>query len=244
MAYRKAAKITLTDLDQASKEYEALLKKAEETFAVWDSSKDTSYELIAEIETLASSISHAPFTISRKLKRISVQKEEYKGRETIEREKRKEELAAGAGAVAVLGAGAAAALSFWDYIKDWVFKKTGGKMGKNLVLWLVVAVIFLVAALFLWISWAITRKREAIKAAKNTKKLRKEIAALQKKEATAETLISEITEQVMIVNKKLEVLQQFTGMQYKDLPKDAQVDLVAMVNDAVALSELINRDFD
>lgn len=117
-------------------------------------------------------------------------------------------------------------------------------MGKNLVLWLVVAVIFLVAALFLWISWAITRKREAIKAAKNTKKLRKEIAALQKKEATAETLISEITEQVMIVNKKLEVLQQFTGMQYKDLPKDAQVDLVAMVNDAVALSELINRDFD
>lgn len=83
MAYRKAAKITLTDLDQASKEYEALLKKAEETFAVWDSSKDTSYELIAEVETLASSISHAPFTISRKLKRISVQKEEYKGRETI-----------------------------------------------------------------------------------------------------------------------------------------------------------------
>ena len=36
MAFKRAQKITLSDLDAAAKEYEALLKKAETTYRKWD----------------------------------------------------------------------------------------------------------------------------------------------------------------------------------------------------------------
>ena len=131
MAFKKAQKITLSDLDRVSKEYESLLKTTEKTYADWDLKKDEAFETISTVEEIASSISHTPFTINRKLKKLHIQKADYKDKETIEREKRKEDLITGSGVVAVLGAGAAAAVSFWDYVVDFVSKRTGGKIGKN-----------------------------------------------------------------------------------------------------------------
>ena len=144
MAFKKAQKLTLSDLDRASKEYESLLKMTEKTYTDWDLKKDEAFEIISEVEELASSISHTPFTISRKLKKLLVQKDDYTDKETIVREKRKEDLIAGSGVVAVLGAGAAAAISFWDYVVEFVSKRTGGKLGKNYIVWLVVGVLVLI----------------------------------------------------------------------------------------------------
>ena len=112
MAFKKAQKITLADLDAAAKEYEALLKKAETTYRKWDEEKDASFQSVSDVEELAASISHTPFTIGRKIKKLSVNKGDFKSRETIEREKRKNDIVVGVGALAVLGAGAAAAVSF------------------------------------------------------------------------------------------------------------------------------------
>lgn len=159
MAFKKAQRITLSDLDAATKEYEVLLKKAEKTYRKWDAEKDASFHAITEVEELAASISHNQFTISRKLKKLSVKKENFKTRETIEREKRKEDIVAGTGALAVLGAGAAAAVSFWDYVVEFVSKKTGGKVGKNYIVWLVVIALILIVGVFLLIGWAINRWR-------------------------------------------------------------------------------------
>lgn len=171
MAFKKAQKITLSDLDRVSKEYESLLKTTEKTYADWDLKKDEAFETISTVEEIASSISHTPFTINRKLKKLHIQKADYKDKETIEREKRKEDLITGSGVVAVLGAGAAAAVSFWDYVVDFVSKRTGGKIGKNYVVWLIVGILVLIALVFLLIGWTINRWRTARKAEKKHQKI-------------------------------------------------------------------------
>lgn len=242
MAFKKAQKITLADLDSATKEYEALIKQTEKTYAKWDLQKDKAFSSITQIEVLSESISRAPFTIGRKLKKLSIQKEDYKGKETIEREKRKNDLIAGAGALAVLGAGAAAAISFWDYVVAFVSKRTGGKLGKNYVVWLVVGILVLIAGIFLMIGWALNRWRTAKKAENNTKWLRKSIAELRKKEAKAAELTTSLSAQCDVIEQYLDALTQYSGTPYNTLPKDVQKDLVLMVDEAILLSELMNNE--
>ena len=242
MAFKKAQKLTLSDLDRASKEYESLTKMTEKTYTDWDWKKDEALEIISEVEELASSISHTPFTISRKLKKLLVQKDDYTDKETIVREKRKEDLIAGSGVVAVLGAGAAAAISFWDYVVEFVSKRTGGKLGKNYIVWLVVGVLVLIGIIFLLIGWAINRWRPAKKAEKNTKKLLKCISDLKEKEARAASLTKELTTQNAIVDQYLEVLKQYRGLNFKDIPKEEQKNIVLMVDEAILLAELMSKE--
>lgn len=242
MAFKKAQRITLSDLDSATKEYESLLKKAEETYRKWDNEKDKSFNAITEVEKLAASISHNQFSINRKLKKLTVNKEKYKSRETIEREKRKDDIVAGTGALAVLGAGAAAAVSFWDYVVEFVSKKTGGKLGKNYIVWLIVICIILVVGIFLLVGWAINRWRTSLKAAKNTKKLWKMAAELRKKEADATILTAEMEQARGILEQYLEALSQYRGMRFKDIPKDGQDHLVMMVDEAILLSEIMGKE--
>lgn len=242
MAFKKAQKITLSDLDRVSKEYESLLKTTEKTYADWDLKKDEAFETISTVEEIASSISHTPFTINRKLKKLHIQKADYKDKETIEREKRKEDLITGSGVIAVLGAGAAAAVSFWDYVVDFVSKRAGGKIGKNYVVWLIVGILVLIALVFLLIGWAINRWRTARKAEKNTIKLLKCISELKEKEARASSLTTELAAQCTILDQYLEALEQYRGVNFKGLPKEAQKDIVLMVDEAILLSELMSKE--
>lgn len=242
MAFKRAQKITLSDLDAAAKEYEALLKKAETTYRKWDEEKDASFQSVSDVEALAASISHTPFTIGRKIKKLSVNKGDFKSRETIEREKRKNDIVAGAGALAVLGAGAAAAVSFWDYVVDFVSKKTGGKLGKNYIVWLIVIGLFLLVGIFLFFGWAINRWRTSLQAAKNTKKLWKMTAELRKKEADATILTTEMAQQRRIIDQYVGALSQYRGTRYKDIPKDGQDHLVMMVDEAILLSEIMVKE--
>ena len=242
MAFKKAQKVTLSDLDTATKEYEALLKKTEKTYRKWDDEKDASFKSITEVEDLAASISHNQFSINRKLKKLTINREKYKSRETIERQKRKDDIVAGTGALAVLGAGAAAAVSFWDYVVEFVSKKTGGKLGKNFVVWLIVIGIILVVGIFLLIGWCLNRWKASLEAAKNTKKLLNLTAELRKKEADATTLTAEMEQQRRIVDQYIEALSQYRGMRFKDIPKDGQNHLVMMVDEAILLSEIISKE--
>jgi len=84
MVFKKAQKITAADLDQAAKEYEMLLKQTEKTYATWDNQKDMSCNSISKVEQLASSISNTTYTIGTKVKKLTVHKEGYKSRETIQ----------------------------------------------------------------------------------------------------------------------------------------------------------------
>lgn len=242
MAFKTVKKITLSDLDAAAKEYEVLLRKTEKTYRRWDDEKDSSFQAITDVEELAASISHNQFSINRKLKKLTVNKEKYKTRETIEREKRKDDIVAGTGALAVLVAGTAAAVSFWDYVVEFAFKKSGGKIGKNYVVWLVVIGIILIIGTFLFVGWAINRWRTSLKAAKSTKELWKMIADLRKKEANANTLSEEMLKQRSIVAQYVETLSQYRGMRYKDIPKDGQEHLVLMVDEAILLSEIMSKE--
>lgn len=242
MSASKAHKVMLTDLDKASKEYETLIKQTENVYVSWEAQKDRSFNLIGRVEDLSASISHAPFTISRKLKKLTVQREDYQGREAIEREKRKEDLLSSTTALAVLGAGAAAAVSYWEYVAGFVSKRTGGKIGKNHLAWLIVIVLILIASVFLLIGWAINRWRTAKKAEMNTKKLLKSIAALQEKKAISESLTIELDAQCGVVDQYLEALEQYRGSNFKDISKDVQNDLVQMVNEAILLSELMSKE--
>lgn len=242
MAFKKAQRITLSDLDTAAKEYEALLKKAEKTYRKWDEVKDASFQSISDVEELAASISHTPFTIGRKIKKLTVKKGDYKNRETIEREKRKGDLVTGSGALAVLGAGATAAVSFWDYVVEFVYKKTGGKIGNNYIVWLVAIGIILVVGIFLLIGWAINRWKTSVKAAQNTKKLWKMTEGLRKNEADATTLTAELIKQRGIVDQYVAALSQYCGINYKDIPKNEQEYLVMMVDEAILLSEIMGKD--
>ena len=242
VAFKQAQKITLADLDSAAKEYESLLMQTEKTYAAWDQQKAASFESICEVETLAASINHASFAIGKKLKKLTVKRESYENRVTIEREKRKNDSAAGAGSLAVLGAGAATAVSFWDYVAGFVSKKTNGKIGKNVLVWLIVGIIVLVAGIILLGCWAINRWKTAEKAIKNTKRLRKLISEYRKKEADAAALTEELKAQASIVNQYLDTLSQFAGMFYKDIPSDSQKFLVLMINEAILLSEIMERE--
>ena len=242
MAFKNAEKITLSDLDRVSKEYESLLKTAEKTYAVWDLKKDEAFETISKVEEIASSISHTPVTINRKLKKIHIQKDGYKDKETIEREKRNEDLLAGAGAAAALGAGVAVAASFWDYVVGLVSKRTGGKIGKNYIVWFIVALLILIASVFLLIGWAINRWRTSVKAEKNTKKLLKCISELSEKEERASSLATELTTQCAIVDQYLEALEQYRNVSFKDIPKSDQKNIVLLVDEAIVLSELMSKE--
>lgn len=242
VAFKQAQKITLTDLDNAVEEYESLLKQTEKTYAAWDEQKTASFDSISEVEALAASINHASFTIGKKLKKLTVKRESYKNRVSIEREKRKDDIAAGVGSLAVLGAGAAAAVSFWDYVSGFVSKKTNGKIGKNALVWLIVACIILVAGLILLVCWAFNRWKTAQKAIQNTKRLRKLIGEYKKKEADAATLTEELKVQTSIVDQYLDTLSQYAGMLYKDIPSDSQKFLVLMINEAILLSEIMEKE--
>lgn len=242
MVFKKAQKITLSDLDAATKEYEALLKKTEKTYRKWDVEKDASFKSITDVEKLAASISHNQFTINRKLKKLTVNKEKFKTRETIEREKRKDDIVVGTGALVVLGAGTVAAVSFWDYVIDFISKKTSNKVGKNFTIWLIVIALVLIVGIFLLIGWAINRWRTSLKTTKNTKKLWKMIAELRKNEADAITLSEEMLKQRSIVDQYVETLAQYCGMRYKDIPKDGQEHLVLMVDEAILLSEIMSKE--
>ena len=242
MAFKQAQKITLADLDSAAKEYESLLKQTEKTYAAWDKQKSVSLDAITEVEALATSINHASFIISKKLKKLTVKRESYKNRVTIEQEKRKKDIAAGAGSLAVLGAGAAAAVSFWDYVASFISKKTNGKIGKNALVWLVVAILILIAGIILLICWAFNRWKTAREAIKNTKKLRKLIGEYKKKESDAATLTEELKVQTSVVIQYLDTLSQFAGMFYKDIPRDSQKYLVLMVDEAILLSEIMDKE--
>ena len=240
--FKKSQKITLSDLDVATKEYDALLKKTEKTYRKWNIEKDTSFKSITDVEELASSINHNQFTINKKIKKLTVNKEKYKARETLEREKRNADIVTGAGALAVLGAGAAVAVSFWDYVTDLVSKKTSGKIEKNYVVWLVVIILILIVSLFLLIGWAINRWRTSLKAAKNTKKLWKLIEELHTKESDANELLEYMFRQRCTVDRYVEDLSQYRGMYFKDIPKEGQKHLVCMVDEAILLSETMSRE--
>lgn len=242
MAFKKAQKITTADLDQAVKEYETLLKQAETTYTEWDNQKDVSFISINKVEQLASSISHTPYTIGTKVKKLTVHKEDYKSRETIARQKRKDDIVAGTSALAVLSVGAAAAVSFWEYIVSFVSKKFGGKIGKNKLVWLIVAVLVLLASVVLLIGWAVNRWKASRETIKSTKKLRKLIGNLQKKEAAAKALTSELCRQCNIVEQYLDALSQYSGINYEEIPEKDQEQLVMMLNEAILLSELMIKE--
>lgn len=242
MAFKKAQKITTADLDRAAKEYEILLKQAETTYTEWDNQKDVSFVSINKVEQLASSISHTPYTIGTKAKKLAVHKEDYKSRETIARQKRKDDIVAGTSALAVLSAGAAVAVSFWEYIVSFVSKKFGGKIGKNKLIWLIAVVVVLLASVVLLIGWAINRWKASRETIKSTKKLRKLIGNLQKKEAAAKALTSELCKQCYIVEQYLGALSQYSGINYEEIPGKDQEQLVMMLNEAILLSELMSKE--
>ena len=44
------------------------------------------------------------------------------------------------------------------------------------------------------------------------------------------------------MNQYLDTLSQFAGMFYKDIPSDSQKFLVLMINEAILLSEIMERE--
>ena len=93
--------------------------------------------------------------------------------------------------------------------------------------------------MFLLIGWAINRWRTARKAEKNTIKLLKCISELKEKEARASSLTTELAAQCTILDQYLEALEQYRGVNFKGLPKEAQKDIVLMVDEAILLSDRV-----
>lgn len=72
MAFKKAQKITLSDLDRVSKEYESLLKTTEKTYADWDLKKDEAFETISTVEEIVQML----LSISRRTPATSISHKE------------------------------------------------------------------------------------------------------------------------------------------------------------------------
>jgi len=242
---KKAAKTTMTDLERATADYNHLSTATEATYQKLYDIQDSSLILISDVEQLVESISHNPLSVpTAKLKKLKAQKETFQTREVLEREKRKDELAAGVGAVAVLGAGVAATLSFGDILLEYAGKKLGSKFSKNIILSAIILLILLIPAVIYAIGAMRAQKKAAKTAAKNTAKVRKAIEALQKKQAQTEALYNKTVDTHEILSQYYHSLACYTGALQKDIPKEHRSDLITMLNYALSLAALLNEKLD
>ena len=245
MAFKKAAKTALSDLDKATAEYNKLLALTESTYDKLYAIQDSSLSLLSNVEQLIESISHNPLFIpTAKLKKIKTQKEAFLTRDAVEREKRKDELTAGAGAIAILGASAAAALSFSDLLFEYASKKMGGKFNKNTIVSIIILVVLLIPAITYACGQTRAQKHAAKKAAQNTTKVRKAIAVLKKKQVAAEALHIKLVTSYQILAQYYSNLACCFGARQKDISKEQRSDLIAMLNHALSLATIMNEKID
>lgn len=55
-------------------------------------------------------------------------------------------------------------------------------------------------------------------------------------------MTTELAAQRTILDQYLEALEQYRGVNFKGLPKEAQKDIVLMVDEAILLSELMSKE--
>lgn len=55
-------------------------------------------------------------------------------------------------------------------------------------------------------------------------------------------MTTELAAQCTILDQYLEALEQYRGVNFKGLPKEAQKDIVLMVDEAILLSELMSKE--
>ena len=245
MAFKKATKLTLSELENAIAEYNTLYALTESTYDKLYAIQDSSLGLISDVEQLIESISSNPLFIqTAKLKKIKAQKETFLSRDTVEREKRKDELTVGAKAIAILGVGATAALSFGDLLLDYASKRMGGKFNKNIIVSIIILAVLLIPAIFYACGQSRAQKRAAKKAAQNTVKVTKAISALQKKQTTAEALYTKMVTSYQILAQHYSNLVCYSGFHQRDIPKEQRSDLIAMLNHALGLATMMNEKID
>ena len=240
MAFKKAKKVTLADLDAAKAEYEQIYQQVSDSWAELDTERDISLSAIEEVEELAESIKHVPVSIKTPLKKITKQKQTFVDSVELKRQERKEKMAEGAGAIAILGAGVVAVASFKDYIISFFESLFGKKSSKNTILWLVFLIVALLALVFLLVAWGISRAKTAKEAAKNTTKIKKASNELKIQQERIAALLTKIKEQRNIVTGFYKNLNCYEGSNFMSIPKEHRSDLIALMNHAFSLAEMLN----
>ena len=240
MAFKKAKKVTLADLETAKAEYEQIYQQVSSSWSELDAERDISLSAIEEVEELAGSIKLAPVSIKTPLKKISKEKQTFVDSVELKRQERKEKMSEGAGAIAILGAGAAAVATFKDYIISFFESLFGKKTSKNSILWFVFLIIALIAIVFLLVAWSISRAKTAKEAAKNTAKIKKASNELKIQQEKVAALLTKIKEQRGIVIEFYKNLNCYEGSNFMSIPKEQRSDLIALMNHAFALAEMLN----
>jgi len=234
MRNNKSSKIGLDDLEVATSEHNTQYESTMRIFDEWNCLKDDSFDTICKTESLVESIKASPFKFSKELKKISEQKKTFQTCEAIKRQKQRDQMVAGVKAIAGLGVGMVTTLSFREYLNE--------KVGKKIGMWIVALLLILV----FFIAWAFGQRKAQRNAEKEAKKaikeIRKDSAKLKTQQAIASKNLQELRQQKKIVDEHYAILQEFAGKQFRDIPKEQQSDLIALVNDSLTLSKMLNKD--
>ena len=195
---------------------------------------------ITEVEELAESIRHAPVTIKVPLKKINKEKQNFSSSSELKQKEHKEKLKASAGAVGIIGAGAIGMATLGEYVEQFLEKLFGSKLSRNAIILLIILVVVVVSLLFLFISWSISRMRTARRAAKETKKVRKEINEISILRSKFQSQITIIQEQRNIVKEFYGKVKNYECFEYLKIPKEQRSDLISLLNHTYALAASLN----
>lgn len=177
--------------------------------------------------------------LSKELKKISEQKKKFQTCEDIKRQKQREQIGNGVKAIiAGLGVGAVAKISFGEYLNDARVKKAE----KNIIMWIATLIPIIISFVCLVLGQRKAQRNAKKETQTAIKEIRKDIAKLKTQQAIASKNHQELQQQKKIVDEYYIALQALAGKQFRDIPKEQQSDLIALVNDSRTLSEMLNKD--
>lgn len=89
-------------------------------------------------------------------------------------------------------------------------------------------------------AWGISRAKTAKEAAKNTTKIKKASNELKMQQEKIAALLTKIKEQRNIVTEFYRNLNCYEGYNFLSIPKEHRSDLIALMNHAFSLAEMLN----
>lgn len=238
---RKDVQEIITEYEKAKRQYQDMYSEVESLYQDIDETKDEAFKTVESVEELINSIKKTPHAFKKDIKKMEIQEKKFADGEQMLREMRNRNLAEGFEAISALGIGVAAIATFGEFLSDIVAKISKGKIAGSAAMWIIVIALVVILLGVYLIRKSIIRRRLAKEATTKLGKTKAEIKKLEVKKVLGAKLLYEIAQITKGVYEHLNKLKKYKGFNYKEIPKQDQILLQALVNDTTALSIKINE---
>lgn len=203
--------------------------------------KDSAKKIIKEVEQLINSIKNKPFHFCvKELRVIKKNMKTYVSKEDLLRKEKRKNIGGAIAAAGVLGVGSVAAFGLKDFLAAAFSEK---KIKTKVILACVFLALFIIV-LAVYLIWkGINRISTARSAIAETKKIVKDTYQVDLETHKVNDLSEKIEKLESLIGQMMDELRHFSKINYRQLPDGDRDELGSLVNNTLALSELMNTHF-